>query len=840
MAQLPFEGLVDKTDLSIEEKVKLFGPGAIAFPLPARSKGAYIEGSPFNLKKNKGWKFTYEETLDPNFQADLFGPLEKNAAIRQGGGVTQIVAFDFDLWDFEPAERFLNKNPWARENALVTVGRKGFTMWFRILGLYPTTKIDNVWEIGPEKDFTSESWEHIEWRSNGYSIIHGWHPANGATYRIYVLGSGIPEIPWSKFYCPDATFKNWPKLFESRKEYSHPRAPISKELLAQRLKIIGELFKIIDQTPDGCRVQVECPNWEAHSRDSGDGQTIVFTGADGSIPNFHCSHSHCKTEVIPAQNRRLTDAILEQETIQILNDIHDREERIALCRKFAECGNFYRRGTVYPYQIVYWQAPMEEPILVELPNFQDACDREKIQFSKALQRGKVYCTPPDRQIRKYLAQPELSYCQIVKSYSRRPLLTKENGKAKILIQTFAPELGVIVLGNQTQAEALSMDFADAKDFLYSYLGHWKFKTASDASRAIAQLLTPALLQGGWIRRPVPVFLVSSDLPAAGKTIWHQFAVKIYQEKPVIKAHGNSVVGGTDDMIRQSIKFGDTFCFVDEIKNRVISPLLNALITGEGEADVRSAFEKTIRASIDHLIVLLAGVRKDFSFEDQLSTRIMPIQILLSGYTRAHDGSLLSEWVDKNSLKLLAAIYAIIIRWVEEGEPAVESNTRFPLWSSVINGILEKILRISPCTAGLTKIQNEIANADINWLENIIEILREEKIFWEGQGRGISVSATQIREFLLGSGQSIPGEYPHSAPNTSRIQSGIISKAIHGLARHKQTPNLTIFTLGEHFVHCYPYGKNEKGRVKYTYLFSNTDLLPSKILQYDDDGAEREP
>src|SRR5262252_4449730 len=129
MPQLPFSGLIDKTDISIGEKIKLFGPGAIAFPLPWGSKGEYIEGSPFNFKKGKAWKFEFEETQNPTFQTDLIGPLKKNVAIRQGGGVTQIVGWDFDLWDLEPAERLLKANEWARKNALITVGRKGFTLW---------------------------------------------------------------------------------------------------------------------------------------------------------------------------------------------------------------------------------------------------------------------------------------------------------------------------------------------------------------------------------------------------------------------------------------------------------------------------------------------------------------------------------------------------------------------------------------------------------------------------------------------------------------------------------------------------------------------------------------
>jgi SpoU rRNA methylase family enzyme len=846
MPPLPLQNALDKTNLPLPEKLALFGPSAIPLILPYGSKGEPVGGSPWN-RYMSGWnRRTAEEAREPSYQADLYSPLEKNVAIRQGGELTQIVAWDFDLWDLAPAILFLNANPWAWENALFTVGRKGFTLWFKILGLYPKHKVDDVWENGPKPELDAskeakEAWEHIEWRSNGYSVVHGLHPESKECYRIYTVGAGMPEVPWAKFYCPDATFKNWPRLFKDENKYKRGR-PLSKELLEARLRIVEELFKIIEIKDEGLRVNVECPNWEAHSSDTGDGQTIVFTGLDGTVPNFHCSHSHCKEEVNREQSIRLRNAFIEAESIEIKNDITDRDQRIKLCTRLAGTGNFYRRGNTYPYELVHWRPGMEEPIALSLSNFQDACDSEEIKFSIERKKGgKIFTAPSDRQIKKYLAQPETNQTRVVKSYSRRPLLTRgPDGSAAILIQTFVPELGVIVLGSAEQESTLELPFEAARELLFTYLSHWKFKTEADRSRGLAQLLTPALLQGGFLARPVPVFLISSDQAAAGKTIWHNFAIKIYQERQVVKAHGNSAVGGTDDMIRQAIKYGDTFCFVDEIKSAVASPLLNAIVTGQNEADIRSAHEKAVRASIDHLIVLLAGVRKDFSFEAQLSTRVIPIQILLASYKRAPDGSLLEEWVEKNTLKLLAAIYAIIIKWVEMGSPVTPSNTRFPSWSGCVNGILEKVLGLPHCTEGLTRIQEEVANADVNWLEQIVEVLKEEGLFYsQDRDKAITLSPGQIREFLLSHGRPIPGEYSGNSQNAYRIQAGIIGRALRGLPHHKATPKVTTFNLGENFVNCYPSGKNEKGRVQYVYLFSSTDLIHCKISQYDGDGVEFE-
>lgn len=179
--QLPFPGAVDNTNLSLRDKLALFGDTAIPLIVPFGSKGKPVPGSPWNRYMNDWSKRTLADTLTPEYQHDLFCETPKNIAIRQGGGLTDLAAFDFDTDDPLVWTEFFDSNGMCTQaGTLLTIGRRGFTLWVKMKGPFPAHKAI-VWARG-----TPESEEAVEWRGNGYSIVHGTHP-EGMTYQLFVL-----------------------------------------------------------------------------------------------------------------------------------------------------------------------------------------------------------------------------------------------------------------------------------------------------------------------------------------------------------------------------------------------------------------------------------------------------------------------------------------------------------------------------------------------------------------------------------------------------------------------------------------------------------------------------
>jgi hypothetical protein len=176
-AALPFIDGKDKSDLSLGEKLALFGPDAIPLIIPYGSKGELMPGSPWNRYMKDWSRRSLATTRTDDYQGDLYNEaIPKNIAIRQGGGLTSVCAWDFDTDDPEVIGEFFAANSVFKTTGLFTVGNRGFTLWCRIKGPYPNRKVEI--DIDGHK---------VEWRGNGYSIVHGLHPA-GKMYKIYTAG----------------------------------------------------------------------------------------------------------------------------------------------------------------------------------------------------------------------------------------------------------------------------------------------------------------------------------------------------------------------------------------------------------------------------------------------------------------------------------------------------------------------------------------------------------------------------------------------------------------------------------------------------------------------------
>jgi hypothetical protein len=185
--QLPFTGAVDNTNLPLRDKLALFGPSAIPLIVPYGSKGKPVPGSPWNNYMKEWSKRTHLDCTAPEYQHDLFCDTPKNIAIRQGGNLSSWCAFDFDTDDPPVWTEFFGANPKLLKDGLVSIGARGFTLWRLFKGPYPARK-RVVWSRGqaPGPGEEKGAYEAVEWRGNGYSIIHGAHP-KGFSYQLFSI-----------------------------------------------------------------------------------------------------------------------------------------------------------------------------------------------------------------------------------------------------------------------------------------------------------------------------------------------------------------------------------------------------------------------------------------------------------------------------------------------------------------------------------------------------------------------------------------------------------------------------------------------------------------------------
>jgi hypothetical protein len=830
MPPLPFENALDKTNLPLPEKLALFGPLAIPFILPPGTKGKWDKekGEPWHeyYRYRKGWRErSRADTLAPGYQHDLYHT-PCNVAIPQGSK-THLGAFDFDIINAPDIwEEFFAKNPQFKENALLTIGAKGFTLWILFSGAF-SQKWHSI-KFGEKGN--------VEWRTEGnYSVVHGRHPS-GVFYQCWIIGSGLVPVKWETLVCPSARWKEWPPLTEPKKEEQRfkTHAPLSEQRLKAWETWIRENYSVLDEG-DPNKWQVECPNQGQHG-DTREEDTILFTGSDGSTPNFHCSHAHC-AEVNKEQSAKIQRAFFGLEKIILYPDTEAFNSEVErLYARMEESGEFFARNRSDPPLLIRWTPALSGPVILTPNTFNCQMGAAHISFGRPKKDGIVSVLPPREIIKQILDHP--SRLRLAKRIIDSPILVKtSDGSARLEARTYIPALESIVLGETKDIEELQMELGEAKDILAELTAYWKWVDKIDLARGLAELFTPALLAGGFIERPVPAFLITADQPDAGKTFWHKAVGWIYGEDVDSNVlGGRTSIGGLEELLASALYHGRNFFFVDELDGKVKSPLINALLTGASRKNIRLPFHPMSEVDIEQFIVLLAGV-KGFVLEEQFATRIVPVRINKpsgDGFQwNDSSGNLVSSWIKKNRLKFLGAIYAIIKKWVSLGMPVSAPDSRFPSWSVGVNGVLENVLETARVTFELTLCQADLANPIVAWIEEVHEEVPE--LFYKKGEEALSYSLNQFRRICVQAGLGIPGTdlsiRDQGALEKNQMRNLGAKFKVLARAGGSDAQETSVFRLGKYFLIRYRCGNKENGQPKYRYLFSEHNIIPVNPKEY---------
>jgi hypothetical protein len=822
-AALPSLDGKDKSDLPLREKLKLFGPTAIPLIFPYGSKGVPKPFIPWGHYCT-GWnKRTLADTQSQQYQHDLDSEIApKNVGIRQGGGLTDIYAWDFDTDNPEIIGQFFKENP--IEHGLFTVGRRGFTLWFRGEGDYPEECEINI------------NGEIIEWRNGKatHSLIHGRHATIDKLYRIFVLGEGIKNtVPWKNWNCPGPAWnKDWPGIGKKQKR-SVFRAHLTPAQIAQRAAYVNSHYQVIDWVEEG-KARVICKNEAEHTNPTREEDTIIFIGTDerGTI-SHHCSHSHCEqfnreqTYILQEDLLRGEDTFIQPASNEKLNQLLDW-----LFTRLAELGCFYRCSNDPPYQLCYWRAGLENVLTVTKGTLANILGQEKINFVKHNAKGTLLPVQAAKEFAiAILEAHQAKALPVLENISKEPLLCKTLEGAELVGEEYCPELKTIVLGKLNSLPEI--DYQDALKNITKLMDYWLWQEPADRARAFAELLSLALLRGGFIPRLIPAFLVMADEYDAGKTAWHEDVGFIYGEAVERHTLTKNKSEAVEEQLANALLNHKPFFFLDDLDGTIKSPYLNSFITGAEELSVRTSYRPLASVST-RIIIMLAGV-KSFIVDEQLCSRTMITRIIkpMEGdeHWQTPAGISLRSWIPDNSKTYLASIYALIKEWVKRGSvPDGKIKSRFGDWEKTVNGILAMI-KLPSVTEGLARVQSEISNPAQNWLPKFSKCLEDYDLLYQGEGAGQVLSLEIMRALCDKQGIEIPNVNPLLRDKVlANIKTRRIGEIITGLPKTKETNGREpIFQLGEFYLAQYFLSNGHKQ--KKFYLFSTTTKLPEHPDKY---------
>ena len=265
-----------------------------------------------------------------------------------------------------------------------------------------------------------------------------------------------------------------------------------------------------------------------------------------------------------------------------------------------------------------------------------------------------------------------------------------------------------------------MLLADAVALIQSLLEDFDFPDPSDASRAIASIISPAMKVGGWINDDFPLDIAEADQSQSGKTYRQKLVCAIYKETPSPITQAAGGVGSLDEKVSTALIRGRPFITFDNFRGRMDSTILESAIRGYGRVAARAL---RVAVDIDCSPFLWQLSTNGAELTRDLANRSVITRIRKRAadfqFTRYPEGDTLAH-VHAQQPRFLGAVHAIIREWAIQCRPRTnESRHDFRTWCRTMDWIVQNIFGFPPLLDGHREEQLRTANPKLQWLREVV-------------------------------------------------------------------------------------------------------------------------
>ena len=161
-----------------------------------------------------------------------------------------------------------------------------------------------------------------------------------------------------------------------------------------------------------------------------------------------------------------------------------------------------------------------------------------------------------------------------------PVILKNEDNTCRVVNSYDAKSGILSTG--VPAEEVPLD--EAIKMLNNLLSDFSFQGAGDKSRALAALLTPALVSGKVLDARAPIMMLQADKSQSGKGFFTKLLGAVYNELPSTVAQRTGGVGSIDENFDAALTLGRPVIVIDNLRGKLNSPQMEAFMT----ADIYSA------------------------------------------------------------------------------------------------------------------------------------------------------------------------------------------------------------------------------------------------------------
>ena len=300
-----------------------------------------------------------------------------------------------------------------------------------------------------------------------------------------------------------------------------------------------------------------------------------------------------------------------------------------------------------------------------------------------------------------------------------------------------------------------MDVKEARHLLCETLEGFKFPTPPDRARALAAMITPALVFGGLLRGRAPVDLGEADASQTGKGYRNKLTAALYAQSVRTITQQKSGVGSLEESFNTALIRGANFIALDNIRGKIDSPAFESFLTEETYS-ARMPYREPVEIDPRRVLIMLTSNKADVTTD--LANRSSCVRILkqADGHTfKTYPEGDILEHVRANQARFLGAVFSIVKAWYDAGRPrTAESRHDFRPWAQTLDWITCNLLNAGPLLDGHRETQARMTNPVLGWLREVaLEVIRAK------QG-GAWLRAGDLVDMISETGIETPGLPEH--------------------------------------------------------------------------------
>ena len=273
------------------------------------------------------------------------------------------------------------------------------------------------------------------------------------------------------------------------------------------------------------------------------------------------------------------------------------------------------------------------------------------------------------------------------------LIATGNRNAALLGRGYHPVFGGLFVTKGK--DPIDVPPVEARVKLLWLLRQFKFATPSDHARAVAMILTPALVFGKLVgENRVPMFLVAADHSGTGKGYLTRLVTAIYGENPKPVAQRDGGVGGFDEDFNARLFEGHPFLVLDNLRGRLNSTHIECFLTADASFLARTPHRSAVDVDPSRFIVLATS--NGFETTPDLWNRTVTINLRKRppGYNFGPypEGDLIAH-VRARQPYYLGCVHAVLREWIAEGSLQTTENRHFFRdWARTSDWILVRLFK----------------------------------------------------------------------------------------------------------------------------------------------------